>query len=158
MQKRPLLTKSALQHFATDRSYESGTSYYMKGAVGKVTYDGTVFTAYVQGSELYIVRLRITNGRAEKHCSCAYAKDSLCKHAVAVALAVINGQYGSIDAKPPVQQSAETEPMLYEVEDLLAKADERSKSAFLRELLAKNAELRELFIRYTTQYPTTLAA
>jgi uncharacterized Zn finger protein len=158
MQERPLLTKSSLQHLATERSYENGASYYTSGAVGKVTRDGSTFNAYVQGSEMYKVRLRIVNGRVERHCSCPYSKDSLCKHAVAVALAVIDGKYEtSAPAMTVEKPAASTGPMLYEVEHLLAKVDEKSKSAFLRELLAKNAELRELFVRFTTQHPTLAA-
>jgi uncharacterized Zn finger protein len=160
MQERPLLTKLSLQHFATERSYENGAAYYAEGAVGKVTRDGDTFNAYVQGTEMYKVRLRIFNGRVEKHCTCPYSKDSLCKHAVAVALAVMDGKYEATSPAPaqaPSAQPANAAPMLYEVENLLAKVDEKSKAAFLRELLAKNAELREMFVRFTTQYPSLAA-
>jgi uncharacterized Zn finger protein len=159
MQERPLLTKFSLQHFATERSYENGASYYAEGAVGKVTRDGDTFNAYVQGTEMYKVRLRIANGRVEKHCTCPYSKDGLCKHAVAVALAVIDGRYESATppAQAPIAQPANPAPMLYEIENLSTKVDEKSKAAFLRELLAKNAELREMFVRFTTQYPSLAA-
>ncbi|MCU0449277.1 MAG: SWIM zinc finger family protein [Bernardetiaceae bacterium] len=155
MHQRPILNKSAIELLASERSYADGLRYFQTGALDQVTRNGNVFSAYVHGRELYYVKLRIRDGRVEKQCSCAYEKPTLCKHAVAVALAVAQGQYleATSENQPPDGQAnpekATAAPKLAQVG--LNGLTDRVKLDFLDHLLAKHPELHQQLHQFAAQ-------
>jgi uncharacterized Zn finger protein len=156
MHQRPILNRSAIELLASERSYADGLRYFQTGAVDQVKRNGDVFSAYVQGRELYFVKLRIRNGQVEKQCSCAYEKPTLCKHAVAVALAVAQGQYleAASETHPPDGQA---NPEKAAATALVVPAvapnslSDAIKLEFLAHLLAKHPELQQQLQQFTAQ-------
>ena len=67
--------------------FKQGLDYYKQGRVKITNRDHTAVIASVQGTNLYIVRLSADTSFFESVCTCPH--NSICKHAVAAALAVI---------------------------------------------------------------------
>jgi non-specific serine/threonine protein kinase len=67
--------------------FKQGLDYYKQGRVKITNRDHTSVIASVQGTNLYIVRLTVDARLFESVCTCPH--NYICKHAVAVALAVI---------------------------------------------------------------------
>jgi non-specific serine/threonine protein kinase len=67
--------------------FKQGLEYYKKGNVKITNWDHTSVIATVQGNHTYVVRLTSSDRFLESSCTCSYSY--ICKHAVAVALSVI---------------------------------------------------------------------
>ena len=67
--------------------FNQGLEYFKQGRVKITTWDQTSVVATVQGSHPYVVRLGVNERFFESICTCPF--NYVCKHAVAVALAVI---------------------------------------------------------------------
>ena len=86
-----MLTTATLRALANTSSYTKGLTYHRQNAVGKITQSGRIFAARVTGSYNYRVTLDLADDTApEFTCSCPYNFDGICKHAVALGVAVIN--------------------------------------------------------------------
>jgi non-specific serine/threonine protein kinase len=70
-----------------DLIFKQGLEYYKNGNVKITNWDHTSVIASVQGSHLYVVRLTSDERFFEASCTCSF--NYICKHAVAVALSVI---------------------------------------------------------------------
>jgi uncharacterized Zn finger protein len=69
-------------------SYERGLAYLDTGRVGMLRASAERVGATVQGSEDYLVELRVKGGKLRFSCSCPVGREgAFCKHCVAVALA-----------------------------------------------------------------------
>ncbi len=90
-----MLTKTLLLHLANTTSYNRGEDYFYNHHVGRVTRSGNTFTGSVEGSERYDVSLTLTESSADFTCTCPYDFDGICKHSVALGLAVID-QFGPV--------------------------------------------------------------
>lgn len=67
--------------------FKQGLEYYKRGKVKITNWDQSSVIASVQGTHPYVVRLSTSDRFFESVCTCPYSY--VCKHAVAVALAVI---------------------------------------------------------------------
>jgi uncharacterized Zn finger protein len=82
------LHKAAVAGLASAPYYERGVGYLEAGRVGPLRASAGRIGATVQGSEDYLVELRVKGGKLRFSCSCPVGREgAFCKHCVAVALA-----------------------------------------------------------------------
>ncbi|MBC7449209.1 MAG: SWIM zinc finger family protein [Hymenobacteraceae bacterium] len=136
-----MFTLNTLRTLANSTSYQRGQAYFRQGAVGKITQDGRTFAARVSGSERYRVTLDVAaDGQPEFTCSCPYDYGGLCKHAVALGLAVLQEfDLHQLPAPPPTLAEA------------WARATEPQKLDFLFRLLHRDAATGRAFAAFVTQ-------
>ena len=84
-----MFTREYLQSLATATVFSRGKDYFRSKSVGRITRAGDQFTAKVHGSYPYKVQLTLRPGGAKLKCNCPYDFDGICKHAVALGLAVL---------------------------------------------------------------------
>lgn len=83
-----LITESALEELAGDRSFERGLAYFHGGAVERLVSHKNRINARVAGTEVYAVKLWPDGHRLGWNCSCPMGQDGeFCKHLVATGLA-----------------------------------------------------------------------
>jgi len=100
---REVFTAALLLDAAGDGAFARGAVYEREGRATITLDDGSRVEALVLGTEPYTVALWVEHGRPGWFCACPAARDgSLCKHAVATALAV--------SGRPPEQAAATTRP------------------------------------------------
>lgn len=85
-------------------AFARGEAYFQEGRVLELKRQGEIFEATVIGSQPYRVRAQVYQGRLVSACTCP-VEDSICKHAVAVALAELERQKRS--AQDRVAEEAE---------------------------------------------------
>ncbi|NVO33287.1 SWIM zinc finger family protein [Hymenobacter lapidiphilus] len=135
-----MFTRSDLKAAANTSSYERGQQYFKQGYVGKVTREGNTFKARVEGSERYKVRLTVEKTGASYRCNCPYDYDGICKHAVALGLAVLK-KFGPEVEPDPVPDTSE-QALLQALMDTPV----TTQLAFLTNLLRTQPQLREQFL------------
>ncbi len=167
-----LLSESlqALINSADDKIVKRGKEYYASQQIKKLTQspDGR-FAAEVRGSqgELYKVIVDTDpNGKVtDFSCSCPYDLGYICKHLVAVSIAIQNGKYKKVRVKSNSEtnsistaiQSADTDKLKAFVIEY-AKRDRQFKTEVLlefgkpdthAELLQVKEQVREILSKYT---------
>ena len=88
-----LFTKKQLKELATDSSFQQGQEYYEEGYVHKISRKGSHFEGSVAGTYRYRVTLEVRDGDLLFTCSCPYDYEGICKHCVALGLAVLAEAY-----------------------------------------------------------------
>ena len=80
---------------AERRILQRGRVYYQNELVDYVRKTGCRYTAEVSGSKRYTVEIQFSEdgGVQSWHCSCPYDWSDICKHTVAVLLAIQAGEY-----------------------------------------------------------------
>ncbi len=164
---------------ATAQSYSRGYSYYKSGAVESVEKCGIVFTGIVEGSDTYEVEITIDGNNIESDCSCPYDFGGICKHIVAVGLAIANGEYSKFsnstsqtpnkvqnvfssinNQKTTPQQTAKPADTTFKdisFERIFNHATTEQKNWFLKQILTKDANWQAQFINFV-QPPVAKAA
>ena len=85
-----MITKKKLRNMATGESFSRGEDYFGSDSVRKLKRISEYkFTAKVRGSESYDVSLDLSHDDIDFDCDCPYDYDGICKHCVAMGLAVI---------------------------------------------------------------------
>ena len=88
--------RDLLLHLAGPRAFVRGEAYFTEGRVRSLHEDGSVLAGVVEGKEQYRVEVhRGSAGRSQliAACTCPHGADGrFCKHAVAVALAGLEGR------------------------------------------------------------------
>ena len=150
MATSPLFTKKQLKDLANSASYQRGVEYYQEDSVKNVVRRGNRFEGKVQGSSRYKVKLEVNGGILDFECNCPYDHDGICKHAVAMGLAILEGDYKSEIGSDEVEEAMVVRDPSTEAlfEAFFPKVDEATKMAFLRTLLAKNFDLRAQFLNF----------
>ncbi|MBC7919630.1 MAG: hypothetical protein H7Z75_00910 [Ferruginibacter sp.] len=146
-----LFTKKQLKDLANAASFQRGVGYYDEGSVKNVVRRGNEFQGKVQGSSRYKVKLAVDGGNLHFECSCPYDYGGICKHAVALGLAVLEGDYQTeaIEVDYAEEATLVSDPSTEALfEAFFPKVDEATKMAFLRTLLAKDAYLRAQFLHF----------
>ncbi|MFK7904975.1 MAG: SWIM zinc finger domain-containing protein [Chitinophagales bacterium] len=158
------INKERLQQLSKAKSFEKGEAYFLHKAVKSVVKNGNAYKGKVEGSELYQVTLEVKSYDITAYCNCPYSFEGLCKHSVAVGLAIIAGEYSE-------QTAATTEQIVYHqvptntpqnriannanidannfYDQVFAAAPVNVQKAFLRQLFKKKEELRAQFINFT---------
>lgn len=91
------ITKAYIESLATNQSFSRGRSYYQRGEVMRVIQKGDTFTGEVLGSEVYEVSIVFRDKSIVSSCTCPYDWGGICKHIVAVGLAIADGDFKKDD-------------------------------------------------------------
>lgn len=158
-----------LKKESNSKSYSRGLQYYHSGAVERVEQNGNTFIGIVEGSNTYEVEITIEEGNIESDCDCPYNLDGICKHIVAVGLAIAAGEHSKFSATtqiPKMQQtvfnsfkktieaskevatsSVKNNPLLKDItfERVFNHATPEQKIWFLKQILSRDANLRTQF-------------
>jgi hypothetical protein len=138
-----MFTRKQLKSLATAPSFSRGEDYLRAGSVGKITREADQFRAKVHGTYAYRVQLTLkADGEVKLECNCPYDFEGICKHAVALGLAVIE-QFGSA----PTAGQAATNPIDTSPAALHATTTE-TQIAFLANLLRRDDALRRQFLAH----------
>lgn len=130
----PEITEDIIHRFASGSSLSKGCYYYKNGAVNDVKIEKGAYIAHVQGSELYTVTISEKNGKIDAECTCPYDWSGVCKHIVAVMVAI------SQDRKIEEHKNEAKA-----VRSLLDKVDSGRLKEFLFQILTTNSAMFEDF-------------
>lgn len=132
--------------YTDQRIVKRGAEYYAREMIESLTQEGNLFTAKVAGSgkRPYTVEISIgADGLAESwYCTCPYDAGDVCKHVVAVLLAIENGDFADKKGghEPPSGEKPPKAPQTA-LPDLVAKASRQE----LELLLLEHAKQDERF-------------
>ena len=83
------ISNDYLIRLAGKPAFNRGLDYFKGGHVLEFKQKGSQVTAEVEGSEIYLVRLKWTNNQLDGACNCPASEGfDFCKHCVAVALSL----------------------------------------------------------------------
>jgi hypothetical protein len=147
-----MLTRSYLKSLATATSFSRGEEYFRAGSVGPITRVGDKFTATVRGTYRYKVQLLPTADGPRLKCSCPYDFSGICKHAVALGLAILQ-EFG-----PDVAVSGAAGGSPAYTLAALAATPASVQLAFLAKALRQDAALARQFLAYAAAQEAAPAA
>ena len=120
--------------------FERGRAYYENDeAVVSIRQQGDVLMAKVRGTATYRVSLRIrATGPPGIQCNCPYDYGPVCKHGVALGLAVLGlvADTRIITQPAPPKKYNKAEKSAHILKEAWARTSDKEKLAFLRHLLA----------------------
>jgi uncharacterized Zn finger protein len=119
-----------IQDLCTEAVFEHGVTYREEERMHQLTRTGETITALVQGTRRYNVTVDLTASDFAPTCSCPYAGPGVCKHVVAVLLALTD--------ELPVDVKKQSDALLEEVPN-------DQLRGFVRDELVRNPDLRERF-------------
>lgn len=87
-----MFTEADLEALVPRKVFDRGAAYYYEDdAVGRITQKGDTYKAKVRGTETYHVELTVQlSGPPQIHCDCPYDHGDVCKHGIALGLAVLD--------------------------------------------------------------------
>jgi len=147
-----MFTHQHLKNLATTASFSKGRAYFEEGLVGRVRRRGDTFSAMVNGSADYSVELTLTDEGPNIFCDCPYDYEGICKHAVALGLAVLEEQEWTTasPARPTPAKVGKarnpTPPSAAALEAALRDVSKSVKLKFLEERLRQDGDLVRLFL------------
>lgn len=138
---------STLENMATPSSFARGEDYYYSHAVRQLVYNGHTFTARVLGSYAYHVEIGGTKASPHFQCSCPYDYGGICKHIVAVGLAILHEEF---ETKPfeDATMVGESDVPVTGFKEIFAHTADEVKIKFLQQILTQDASLKMQFIKY----------
>ncbi|GAB3636116.1 hypothetical protein GCM10027422_17060 [Hymenobacter arcticus] len=146
-----MLTRQTLRRLANANSFERSETLYDEGQVEKLRREGEAFAATVRGSRPYRVGLRLAAAGPKFSCNCPYAFDGICKHKVALGLAVLEtydgGQLSSAPAQSPTAALAGN-TLAAAVKTAWGDRRKGDRLRFLKQALAKNEDLARQFLAF----------
>ena len=144
-----MLTRQTLRDLANDNSYRRGENYYDEGAVEKLRREADGFAATVRGSRAYRVGLRLAAAGPAFTCTCAYNFGGICKHEVALGLAVLDAYPASELSPPPPEATPLADAALAAaVQVAWAERKKSERLRFLKQALAKSPDLARQFLAF----------
>ncbi|MBI2503695.1 MAG: SWIM zinc finger family protein [Candidatus Latescibacteria bacterium] len=134
----PSFDEAAIRNLANPNSYYRGEEYFASGAVHRLVCQEDRYQARVQGTHLYRVRIWEREGRLQTSCTCPYDWGGICKHLVAVMLAILEMR----QAGREIRQLAPA-PLVPEVpvEPILEALSAEQLRGFVRLELAENPQV-----------------
>ncbi|GAA3978259.1 hypothetical protein [Hymenobacter antarcticus] len=145
-----MFTKKELAALVPRTIFERGRAYYEDDeAVGSIRQQGDVFTAKVRGTATYRVSLQIrATGPPEIQCNCPYDYGPVCKHGIALGLAVLGlvADAGIIAQPAPPEKRSKAEKSAHILKGAWARTSDKQKLAFLRQLLAQKPKQLRRFL------------
>ncbi len=145
------LTKTILRNSSTRQSYNRGKNYYASDSVSELIKKGNKYQAVVWGSDEYDVEFVIEHDDIKTVCSCPYNWGGICKHIVAVGLAIIDGAY-EVDSNYHYLPEADF------FRTVFPNVSTKQKNEFLKKLLKKDEDLRSDFIHFTKSATPSIAS
>ncbi|GAB2707408.1 hypothetical protein GCM10011495_20880 [Hymenobacter frigidus] len=158
-----MFTEADLEALVPRKIFERGSAYYYEdNAVGRIRRTGDTFKAKVEGTETYRVELTIRAGKPPKiYCDCPYDYGDVCKHGIALGLAVLEW-FGSAEseqapATPEVLTGKDRRAHLLTA--AWARTSDRQRLDFLRQqLLQKPKQLHRFLEVFEFDEAALLAA
>jgi uncharacterized Zn finger protein len=136
------LDRALLRSLTDPRTLTRGEAYYHEGRILSMTEWEGVVHARVEGTESYSVKLWEEGGLLQASCSCPVVvmggSGSFCKHCIAVALALIEGEMGPGEPLPPAPAFS-----LVDVKDYLDESEKGVLVRFLLERVVEDEDLRD---------------
>ncbi len=148
-----MFTENDLAALVPRKIFDRGAAYYYEeDAVGRIRQEGNVFTAMVRGTDTYRVSLKIrAAGPPKMACDCPYEHGDVCKHGIALGLAVLDLVGDEPDsAKPDVLGApiSKVEKALHVLQGAWNRTSDKEKLNFLRQLLAQKPKQLRRFLAY----------
>ena len=145
-----MFTESDLEALVPRKIFERGSAYYYEGnAVGRVRRTGNTFKAKVEGTETYRVELTIRADKPPKiYCDCPYDYGDVCKHGIALGLAVLDW-FGEDDEPAPNPKPAPLtgkDRRAHLLTAAWARTSDRERLEFLRQLLLQKPKQLHRFL------------
>jgi uncharacterized Zn finger protein len=139
---------------ATFSSFQKGKEYFEDGCVEKLWSEGDLYKAKVCGTHAYTVTFQREDDRLKATCTCPYAYEGICKHAVAAIFAFAKSN--DFENIAPLQKGDKEE----EAKKLIDSAIEEQLRTFIQCQLKKSPSLIEdfrIFLQGPKATGTTLA-
>ena len=150
-----MFTRQTLVRLSTLTSFSRGEGLYADGAVKKLARPApTRFSARVKGTYSYNTELWLASGDADFSCDCPYCYEGICKHSVALGLAVLATYGANLHEPGPAGSTGAAVPPATAVLAATALAaawvqyPEADKLHFLHQALAKNDDLLAQFLTF----------
>ncbi|GAB4473099.1 MAG: hypothetical protein OHK0057_18330 [Thermoflexibacter sp.] len=143
-----------LKLLATHSSFERGSDYYDRGSVKKVIGKKNIFEGKVKGTSTYDVRLVVDGHALDFTCNCTYQMGGICKHCVAMGLAILDGEYEIVAEEADINHALnkESPPSYpYTFEEIFFITKTELKAQFLHQLLLQNDQLQNEFIQFISR-------
>jgi hypothetical protein len=145
-----MFTEEELASLVPRKIFERGSAYYYEDdAVGRISRTGDTFKAKVAGTEIYRVELTIRPRKPPKiYCDCPYDYGDVCKHGIALGLAVLdllNDDIVAVEPAPPAKLS-KTEKAAHILNGAWTRTNDKEKLGFLRQLLAQKPKQLQRFL------------
>ncbi|WP_200875609.1 SWIM zinc finger domain-containing protein, partial [Hymenobacter sp. IS2118] len=144
-----MFTEADLEALVPRKIFERGSAYYEDNAVGRIRRTGDTFKAKVEGTETYRVELTNRPGKPPKiYCDCPYDYGDVCKHGIALGLAVLDLFGGATETKSAAAPAALTEKdrRALLLSAAWARTTDRERLAFLRQLLLQKPKALRRFL------------
>ena len=145
-----MFTEADLEALVPPKIFERGSAYYYEdNAVGRILRTSDTFKAKVEGTETYRVELTIRAGKPPKiYCDCPYDYGDVCKHGIALGLAVLDwfgeGDEPAPTPKPALLTGKDRRAQLLTA--AWARTSDRERLAFLRQLLLQKPKTLRRFL------------
>lgn len=146
-----MFTIDDLASLVPRKIFDRGEAYYLEyDAVGRIKQKGNTFRAKVEGTETYRVELTVQpSGPPDIYCDCPYDYGDVCKHGIALGLAVLDllGEDEPEPAPPPASapRAASAAPTPQQLRQALKEAftrtSDKEKLAYLGQLLYQQPDL-----------------
>lgn len=130
--------------------FQRGLAYYESQSVGQIQRTGNTFNARVQGTKNYRVELTISpKSPPAIRCNCPYDYGIVCKHGIALGLAVLD----VLEAPAVPKKTVVPAPKLTEkakqrllLKNAWSRTSKKQKLTFLKTLLAEKAKYLQQFL------------
>ena len=146
-----MFTRQTLRRLANASSFQRGEAYYDEGSVTKLRREGDAFLASVRGSRSYRVSLRLAAAGPEFTCNCPYEFGGICKHEVALGLAVLDAYGTELTSAAPAPATTPND-LSKAVKAAWAARKKADKLRFLKQALAKSDDLARPFRRLRAEH------
>ena len=145
-----MFTQEELEALVPGKIFERGWAYYYEdGAVGRIQRKGNVFKARVAGTESYRVTLSMyAAGPPDLQCDCPYEHGDVCKHGIALGLAVLDllNEEGATSEPLLPAKLNKAELSVHILNGAWTRTSDKEKLAFLRQLLTHKPKQLHRFL------------
>lgn len=149
-----MFTEADLQDLVPSKIFDRGAAYYYEyDAVGRIKQKGNVFKAKVTGTEVYRVELTVNpTGPPEIYCDCPYDHGDVCKHGIALGLAVLDllgedePQLTAVPSVPVPPTQPTNQQLRQALKAAFSRISDKEKIAYLGQLLYQQPVLTSEFL------------
>ena len=153
----PVFTLDNFEELTDDTILTRGSRYYKQGKVIDLLETETGYEASVAGTNEYQVEVEILeNNEVRLSCSCPYDQGPICKHQVAVLIAINKGTHqpksrkrakpGDRTNSPTVNKQTKLDKLISQAKQAICKMSEQQKDEYIFNSLEDNPAALERFI------------
>ncbi len=161
-----MYTEADLQALVPRKIFDRGAAYYYEDdAVGRIKQKDNTYKAKVKGTETYRVELTVLpSGPPKIYCDCPYDYGDVCKHGIALGLAVLDllGPDEPVPALAPAVNTSElptTQQLRQALIAAFTRTSDKEKIAYLGQLLYQQPDLiQDFLVAFEFSLPLLLAA